>query len=608
MSVYSLQVFDGKREVYSGELEGVLEIGRQQPNEPNPFELLETGSTRRLIIAPVEERTIARRQLLVRLRDDDQFELTNLSSVSKVALKGSEPLVPGATTIVDLPVRLGLGLNLELLFEIPASSEGLNSLAQVTLRPGCSIADFDSIHVKESFEQRPDEGSEELIRALEMMMDVFQMARTSTDFYTRACKAAIDLVGLDSGRVLLRDGDAWNTVEQYAPGGITIRPVSRYVVDQVLRHQKTFWNAGTHVSRSTESLRAVQSIVAAPILNSAGEVNGILYGERIQRPALAKHPHGEITRLNALLLELVACAVASGLARLQGEDAARRLRLQFEQFFTSTLAQHLESHPDMLAGRDADVSVLFGDIRGFSRIAEKIGATRTFDWINDVMGTLSESVLKHNGVLVDYIGDELMAMWGAPEQQPDHARLACRAAIDMIDQIPILNQRWSSILDAPFDLGIGISSGPVRAGNMGSHRKFKYGPLGTTVNLASRVQGATKYFKSHVIVTGATADALGDDFLMRRIASVRVVNMDQPVQLVELPCGNVANAPELCRDYEKALTSFEERDFRGAAQMLTTLLTSYLDDGPSVILLSRVVGAMLEGAAADHPVWQLPGK
>jgi adenylate cyclase len=358
----------------------------------------------------------------------------------------------------------------------------------------------------------------------------------------------------------------------------------------------------------SKSLGDVQAVVAAPILSSAGEVSGILYGERGLGFSSIRRQSTEMTQLNALLLELVACAVASGLARLQGEDAARRLRLQFEQFFTPKLAQHLESHPDMLNGRDADVSVLFGDIRGFSRIAEKIGAARTFDWINDVMGTLSESVLKHDGVLVDYIGDELMAMWGAPEQQPDHARRACLAAIDMIDQIPILNKRWGPVLNEPFDIGIGISSGPVRAGNMGSHRKFKYGPLGTTVNLASRVQGATKYFKSRLIITGTTADSLGDGFLMRRVADVRVVNIDQPVRLYELPCDNSSKAPEICRAYEQALECFERRDFREAARLLTTMITSEIDDGPAVRLLSRAVGAMLEGASKDHPVWELPGK
>jgi adenylate cyclase len=182
------------------------------------------------------------------------------------------------------------------------------------------------------------------------------------------------------------------------------------------------------------------------------------------------------------------------------------------------------------------------------------------------------------------------------------------SAIDMIELVPRLNERWESVLKEPFDLGIGISSGPVRAGNMGSNRKFKYGPLGNTVNLASRVQGATKYFKSPLIVTGATAAALDEEILMRRLADVRVVNIEKPISLFELPCGNVQNASKLCPAYEEALICFEQRDFRKAAQMLTTLMASFPDDGASVILLSRAVSALVDGPGADHPIWQMHGK
>ena len=118
------------------------------------------------------------------------------------------------------------------------------------------------------------------------------------------------------------------------------------------------------------------------------------------------------------------------------------------------------------------------------------------EWINDVMGSLSDCVSAHDGVLVDYIGDELLAMWGAPKDQPDHAPCACRAAIDMLDEIPVLNQRWAERGRGRFDLGIGINTGPARVGNTGTKRKFKYGPLGNAVNLACRLQGATKYFKT----------------------------------------------------------------------------------------------------------------
>ena len=152
------------------------------------------------------------------------------------------------------------------------------------------------------------------------------------------------------------------------------------------------------------------AVVASPILNKEGEVIGAIYGDRL-KPTSGMHVP-TVTELEALLVELVSCAVAAGLARLDQEQAALRARVQFEQFFTPELARQLAAQPDLLEGRDCEVTVLFCDIRGFSRISERLGPTKTVQWIRDVMGVLSDCVLEHKGVLVDYIGDELMAMWG----------------------------------------------------------------------------------------------------------------------------------------------------------------------------------------------------
>ena len=105
---------------------------------------------------------------------------------------------------------------------------------------------------------------------------------------------------------------------------------------------------------------------------------------------------------------------------------------------------------------------------------------------------------------VEDIGDELMAMWGAPEEQPDHALLACRAALDMLAILPEMNAKFLDEIGESMDLGIGINTGVARVGNTGSKHKFKYGPLGSTVNLASRVHGVTKYMKVRLLVTEAT--------------------------------------------------------------------------------------------------------
>src|SRR5439155_13533558 len=102
-------------------------------------------------------------------------------------------------------------------------------------------------------------------------------------------------------------------------------------------------------------------------------------------------------------------------------------RIQFEQFFTPELSRQLAAQSDLLQGRDCEVTILFADVRNFSRASESLPPSQTLDWINDVLEVLSECVQAQRGVLVDYIGDAVMAMWGAPESQPDHAQLAGRA-------------------------------------------------------------------------------------------------------------------------------------------------------------------------------------
>src|SRR5262249_4458625 len=208
---------------------------------------------------------------------------------------------------------------------------------------------------------------------------------------------------------------------------------------------------------------------------------------------------------------------------------------------------------------------------------------------------VSDCVKSHRGVLVDYIGDEVMAMWGAPEEQPDHALLACRAALDTLDRLPGLDARSRERSGEPVAFGIGINTGVARVGNVGSRHKFKYGPLGNTVNLASRVQGATKQVKARLLITGATRDRLDDSFAARRLARVRVVSIAEPVELYELARPGAPGWPEAKVEYEKALELFEGKDFGLAARALGNWRIHHPEDEPSLVLLYRAVKCMLEG-------------
>jgi len=297
-------------------------------------------------------------------------------------------------------------------------------------------------------------------------------------------------------------------------------------------------------------------------------------------------------------------------ARVNACLEKKRLReREFGQFFTPELARHFVRHPELLReGREAEVTVMFCDIRGFSRISQHLAPKETVEWVSDVMAELSDCVISHRGVLVDYIGDELMAMWGAPEEQLEHGALACRAAIDMLARLPALNNRWCPVVKHPTAIGIGLNTGLAQVGNTGSKRKFKYGPLGNAVNVASRVQGATKYLKASLMVTGATRQHLGPSFVTRRLCKVRVVNIDQPIDLYEVCSPEQRPRPGQVERYEDALREYENRNFRAAASILGPLLLDCPNDNASLMLMSRIVDALLDETGSFDTVWELPGK
>ncbi len=245
---------------------------------------------------------------------------------------------------------------------------------------------------------------------------------------------------------------------------------------------------------------------------------------------------------------------------------------------------------------------MFCDIRGFSRITEKLGPAKTVELMSDVMNELTQCVMDRDGVVVDYVGDEVMAMWGAPEDQPDHPARACRAALAMFEALPVLNERWQAVVKEPLNFGIGINSGSAQVGNVGSRIKHKYGALGNNVNLASRVQGATKFLKASMLITEATKNRLDDTFPTRRLCQVRVVNIEQPVALYELARPNRPDWANLKRDYEHALDEFTRGNFRQACQILGRLILDHPNDGPSLVLLARSVSCLVQTPEPFDPV------
>jgi adenylate cyclase len=604
-STCQIRVYENQQLLHAGAVDGPCELGRQEDRWEKLFsQKRNAAGLWRLVIARLEDHTVSRRHVRLEPLPDGRVRVTNVSSRGVVRLLDGSDLPALASCEASLPVLLTLGsktVRVEELEDVP-----LHGLAEATVPPGrgasmnVSLASLASPSVQGM-------AIEPLVRWLQGALDVLQSAAGASDFFDRAARAVIDLVGLDTAWVLTWQEGECRTQAVACAGRAGLDPSwqpSREVLDQVRQKKRTLWQVPQQAPGG--SLRGVTAVVAAPILDREGEVIGAVYGDRRQDSG-AGHA-APVGRLEALLVELLAGGVAAGLARVEQEQAALRARVLFEQFFTRELSLQLTAQPDLLQGRDTEVTVLFCDVRGFSRVSERLGPAKTVEWIGDLMGAMSECVHAQQGVVVDYIGDELMAMWGAPQQQPDHARRACQAALDMLGQLPQLNARWQPILQEPLALGIGVNTGPARVGNVGTPRKFKYGPLGNTVNLGSRVQGATKYLKTKLLITQATQARLGPGWSTRRLCRVRVVNIAEPVALFELAVPGQAGWADLKEHYEKALAEFEGRSLRPATRILGNLLAEFPDDGPTVVLLSRAVSALVEDGRGFDPVWELPGK
>lgn len=593
---------------YAFSLTGEVVLGRQlTPTEPlgklyHHPELNED----RIAVAAFSELRISRRQLALRPLSNG-VEITN-PSTTPVFLDESRELGSGQQSTVHGPGRIYFGPARSYRIEIALESDvaiELHTLPNPMPIPTGSrgrltadvVADLElSVHSAAATRAK-----------LASIIEVLQSAAGSADFLRHAAKAVVDLIELDSAHVLFLTDGQWQSRaehrrEELSP--MTDFPASRRLLERMRTERRTVWCDSVGELSGDHSQTGVLAVVCAPICNQQGEIIGALYGDR----------HSPLSSLSsigpaeAMFAEALAYVVAVGLERQNKEQEALEQRIRFEQFFSRELAEQLAANPEILTGKDALVTILAADIRGFSALSERLGAQLTLQWIQDTLDALTAVVMDYGGVVVDYVGDAILTMWGAPVEQPDQARRACQAALEMQVALGPLNARWSDKLQAEIQVAIGIHTGVAQVGNIGSKRKFKYGALGHTVNLASRVQGANKHFRTSLLITRATQEALGSGFLTRRIGGIRVVNIEQPVDVYELCLNDDERARVLYQLYEKALGEFENQKFRRAARTLGDFLPNYEDDGPSHILLWRAVNGLVHPSATFEAAWRLPSK
>jgi len=554
----------------------------------------------------IDDDFVSTNQLRVEETAPGRINLENLSKGVGAELTGGSRLEPGAVRELGLPVRITVGTTLiEIEQAAPAEDVDpatLRSIADPVLAPAPNQASTAT--------RLPEAPTvEQLSRWFETLVAVQQSAASSPDFHRETARAIVDLIGLDCGLVILRDQEGWRVAASHGQNPSAGAEFSRSILERVSEERRTFYQVIEDRTPSRSQL-AGSSVVAAPIFSAeGGPVIGAVYGVRASGPDRS----GQAIRpLEAQLVQVLAGAVTAGLARLESEKlAARRLR-QFSDFFSPELAAELERNPAMLDGERREVTVLFADVRGFSTISERLSPEETCALARDVMEQLTRRIRELQGVVVNYQGDGLHALWNAPLDQPDHASLACRAALAMVEELHGLNQRWGARIGGPVRLGIGVNTGPALVGNTGSESRFQYGPQGHTVNLASRVEGATKHLGVPILITGSTHTALGlNSFACRKLCQVQVIGIDEHVVLHELHALALNPAWQAWRDtYEMGLRQFEACELSEACRTLHALLEGQAGkyDLPTLTLLGRAIEHLKDPARPFSPVFTLGSK
>jgi adenylate cyclase len=427
----------------------------------------------------------------------------------------------------------------------------------------------------------PGPDAETVARWLASVGQLHRTPASAPEFYATAARMTIESTGLDAAMVLVRREDNWQIAGSAVP-----RPQHGISYDSAaVAHvfdQPEVWRRPTRpvvepslADEVDDATETDQSIVIAPVFNDQRDVIAVVYGVR---HGLSDNRRRGIRPLEARVVELMADAVGSGMARRAQELEAARQQVLLEQAFSPPVVEHLRRHPEALAGATREATLLFADLRGFTTLAEHLPPVDAYELLGEVMEWLTHAVMDHGGVVIDYYGDGLSALWNAPLESPEHADLACTAAMHMLDSLPAISDRWRERLGRALELGIGLHAGDVQVGNAGTRRRLKYGPRGSAVNIASRVQAATKALDVPLLVTDAVRRRLSSRFITLRTCTAKLPGLEQPIELfTAFPATDGHRLQDDLERYAAALTAFENGDLDGAESVLSRLLT----DGPA---------------------------
>ncbi len=275
-------------------------------------------------------------------------------------------------------------------------------------------------------------------------------------------------------------------------------------------------------------------------------------------------------------IEMIVLFIAIAVYRYATEEREKsRIRNAFQFYLSRNVVESVlqDTSKLKLGGERRELTVLFSDIRGFTTISERLAPEALTELLNEYLTPMTDLVFRYNGTLDKYMGDAIMAIYGAPLHFPDHPKAACFTALDMMEELARLCLSWKERGLPEIDIGIGVNTGPMSVGNMGSRTRFDYTVIGDNVNLGSRLEGLNKQYGTHIIVSEFTRSYLGDDFTLREIDLVIVKGKLEPVKIYELlhrgPPDPAADG--WLAEYAAALAAYRARRFEEAAARFEAL-------------------------------------
>jgi adenylate cyclase len=275
----------------------------------------------------------------------------------------------------------------------------------------------------------------------------------------------------------------------------------------------------------------------------------------------------------------------------------RRIRGMFAMYVPEKVIKVLYENPRLmnLGGEERELTILFSDLAGFTPFSEGLSPTELVTLLNEYLSEMTDIVLAHDGIIDKYEGDLIMAEFGAPLNDPEHALKACRAALAMQERLAELRARWREQGREPLYARIGVNTGNVVLGNMGSHTVHDYTVLGDAVNLASRLEGANKIYGTPIMISESTRKQAAGAIATRELDHIRVKGKAQAVTVFELRGLGEADGDELLAEFSAGLTAYRLRKWAEAARHFTAALQIDPEDGPSREYLRR------SRAFADSP-------